>query len=316
MNRRPRRFEVPFLLFCAVAATLLAGGLAGCRQTGPKIPELLFDPPQTSAKSFEATITSDGTATASLEGTSLATGKPRRIENSGMALRITQTSYPPEPDGKRLFRFTADKVSIFAGPQTFESTQTFIHQARIDPSGRSSAVTEPQSGGGIRVINRQENIEAIYSYTQPIFSAGRPIVDLTWETTRAVPVLRKADLPYGFRYRVLGKESRAGRQLWRIAETFSAEGTTTEKEHYTRTTAAGTAEGTGTILVDAADLQTVEATVSWLSDMVFSKHDLGTVTASAVYARSRLVFRQVPLARTTAPPPAREPTAGSKPATS
>jgi hypothetical protein len=312
MNRSPRRFEVPFLLFCVLAATLLAGALAGCRKTGPKTPELLFNPPQNSAKSFEATITSDATATSASQGTTSTSSRPRRLDDSGMALRLTQTSYPAEPDGKRLFRFTADKLRIFAGSQTFESTQTFLHQARIDPWGRSFAVTESGTGGVVNVINRQENIEAIYSYSQPIFSAGRPILNQTWEATRGVPVLRKADLQYRFRYRVLGKESRDGRELWRIQETFSADGTATEREHYTRNTAAGTAEGTGTILVGATDLQTVEATVSWVSDMVFSKHDLATVTASEVYARSRLVFRQVPVARTPAPPPAKESTAGSK----
>lgn len=303
MNRSPRRSPALFLLLVALAATLFAVALTGCGLGGPRTPELLFNPLQGSTKSFEATITSDGTSTASLESTSTETGKPRRIENSGMALRITQVSYPVEPDGKRLFRFTADKVSIFAGDQTFESTQTFLHQARIDQFGRSFAVTEPESGGGVRIINRQENIEAIFCYTQPVFSAGRPIVDLTWETTRAVPVLRKADLPYRFRYRVLGKESLTGRQVWRIEAGFSAEGTTTEKEHYTRTTASGTAEGKSVMLVDATDLQTVEATASWTSDMVFSKHDLATVTASEVFARSRLVFRQVPAAKGVVPPP-------------
>lgn len=305
MDRSLSRSPTPLLFACALVAALLAAVLSGCSLWGGKTPKLLFNPSQTAPKSFEATITSDGTATASLEGTSVATGKPRRIENSGMAMRLTQTSYPVEPDGKRLFRFTADKVSIFAGGQTYESTQTFLHQARIDGSGRSFAVTEPESGGGVRIINRQENIEAIYCYTQPVFSAGRPILNLTWETTRAVPVLRKADLPYTFRYRVVGEESVAGRKLWRIDETFSAEGTTTEKEHYTRTTVTGSAEGTGTILVDAIDLQTVEATASWVSAMVFSKHDLATVTASEVFARSRLVFRQVPVAKGVVQPPSK-----------
>lgn len=279
-----RRLLLGPLLLALVAGSPVLG--AGCnkREAASTGPELLFSPSPNVQKTFETTIVSSGYA--------LQEGKRQPFEST-LAMRLTQRIYPPEPDGRRLLRLTASDVSLLAGDIPAETTRTFSHEARVLPDGLAEPMMRQSSTGRMRPVGRQPTIESIYDYVQPVYSKGRPTVESSWATTFTAPVPPGADMPFRFRYRATGRESRGGRDLLRIETSFSTSGTAEFQQHYITTIVIGTVRGRGTTWVDPEDLQAVEASVTWTSKI--KRHVAGVEGASftRIFSTSGLTWREV-----------------------
>lgn len=276
--------KLPLAFFLAASLAAPLGALPGCKAASrDKGPKLLFAPETDRVRSFDVTITSSGHA---LEG------KSRQPFESTLAMRVGQQVYPVEPDGLRLLRLKADKITVISEGQRAESTQTLEHQAKVDPYGAADPVVERTDSGRARPVSRQMTLETIFAYVQPSFVKGRPEPGMSWQATQTVPVPPGADMPFRFRYRVAASEKRAGRDLLRVDTSFAASGTAEKRDHYITTLVIGWQRGSGTIWVDPKDLQAVEASVTWESKVKRHTAGLENATFVRVSSKSRLAWSE------------------------
>lgn len=266
-----------------VAAAFFAGSAAGCNTGSRKGPDLIFSPKEDTPRTFDATVSSSGYA--------IDQGR-RQPYGSTLVMRITQRVSPSEPDGLRLLRLTADRLRIMSGDQTQEPTEALSHQAKLDRFGSAKAIIERSPSGRPRPVGRQMTLETMFAYVQPVFTAGRPKLGASWQTTQTVPVPPGADMPFAFRYKVIGREDRGGRELWHIETSFATSGTAEKRDHYITTILIGWQRGTGRVWVDPRDLQAVEASVTWRSDMNRHTAGLREATFTRVLSRSTLNWRE------------------------
>lgn len=271
----------------SVALILLVGALASCtcaKQPDKAEPDdgQLFAPRIGKVVKYEVQMWSKGRSKRKKSISSFDTT---------LVMTLTQETTPAGVPGSTLVGWEATPIAFIRDGKTQRAKGVLFHQATFDRLGRSSLVIETTKGGP-QVVGRQTTIEAAVLHTQPVYSGGRPKVGASWEATRPIPVLTKAELPYRFRWRCTGEETRSGVRVLLIATTFEASGTAVQKDHYITSDAAGQQKGSGELVVDAKTLQTRDATVTFTSAMRFAVRELMSSTETSVTSRSRIVWHR------------------------